>query len=180
MVGKPQYTKEMVLEQIKLYIDKHGQVPLRKECDKTKELPSIYITLKFGGWKKMLEELGYDPHINHPSHSIDHQHKIRDILKKRYANGLRGANWKGGRTKKYGYVYIWEPKHPNAIANGYVLEHRKVMSDHLKRPLEKYEYVHHINAIKDDNRIENLQVMTKKIHKGEVECPYCVKTFYIR
>ena len=76
---------------------------------------------------------------------------------KRY--GEKHQNWKGGThiTDK-GYKKILCKNHPNAHANGYVLEHVKIMSDHIRRPLLKEETVHHKNGIRDDNRIENLEL----------------------
>lgn len=52
-----------------------------------------------------------------------------------------------------------------------VKQHRYFMEQHLGRKLLPTEDVHHINSIKDDNRIENLQVIdhtqhTIMTHKG--------------
>ena len=59
---------------------------------------------------------------------------------------------------KDGYILVYQPDHPNARANGYVLEHRRVMADNIGRPLTDEEVVHHINGIRDDNRPENLEL----------------------
>ena len=43
-------------------------------------------------------------------------------------------------------------------------EHRYIMEMHLGRKLSNKEHVHHINRIKTDNRIENLQVIDPVTH----------------
>ena len=48
--------------------------------------------------------------------------------------------------------------HPGSQKNGWILQHRYVMQESLGRPLRDDERVHHRNAIRTDNRIENLQV----------------------
>lgn len=69
--------------------------------------------------------------------------------------------WKGGRMKVKGYIKIYFPTHPYSV-QGHVLEHRLVMEKYLKRFLLPEEVVHHINEIKEDNRIENLMLFKNK------------------
>lgn len=78
--------------------------------------------------------------------------------------GVNNPKWRGGRIDRGGYVYIHAPHHPNRTKAGYVCEHRLVVEDKLGRYLTKGEVVHHLNGIKNDNRSENLMVVTKAEH----------------
>lgn len=71
----------------------------------------------------------------------------------------------GGKKRlNTGYMAIYFPDHPQS-KDGYILEHRLVMEGIIGRHLQNGECVHHINGIKDDNRKENLMIMTDKEHK---------------
>ncbi len=73
--------------------------------------------------------------------------------------GKESKGWKGGRFIIEGYVYVYAPNHPKKTLGRYVREHRLVMEKKLGRYLEDWEVVHHINGIKNDNRLENLQLI---------------------
>lgn len=78
-------------------------------------------------------------------------------------NGKTHPSWKGGKPNTIDGYRMLYMKSPGA----YVLEHRYVMESHLGRKLKSSEIVHHKNGIKTDNRIENLELMTRAEHMEE-------------
>ena len=82
--------------------------------------------------------------------------------------GPKSHAWKGGKRHFRGYVGVWLA--PNdffysmADKTGGVAEHRLIMAQHLGRCLQSWEIVHHKNGIRDDNRIENLELTTAGSH----------------
>ena len=79
--------------------------------------------------------------------------------------GKRSTNWKGGRKiNRDGYIELYKPDHPNSDIMGYVKEHVFIMSEFLRRKLEKGEVVHHIDEIRDNNDIDNLELMLRGEH----------------
>lgn len=78
--------------------------------------------------------------------------------------GKDSFNWKGGRFRSPdGYIRIRlapdDPLRVMVTSGGYVREHRYLVAQAVGRPLERWEVVHHKNGIKDDNRLENLELM---------------------
>ena len=84
--------------------------------------------------------------------------------------GVDATNWRGGRVTRtaHGYVLRAAPGHPAAQkSGGYVREHVLVMEANLGRYLLPGENVHHKNGVRDDNRIENLELWVKSQPAGQ-------------
>ena len=79
--------------------------------------------------------------------------------------GEKCKHWKGGtaRTSK-GYKLVKMPEHHRADSKGYVLEHILIFERETGIKVPHNCCVHHLNEIKDDNRIENLCLMTHSAH----------------
>ena len=82
-----------------------------------------------------------------------------NACRQRHRTGERAPNWRGGRRlNRYGYVVVALPN------GGWMYEHRLVMAQHLDRRLKSTEHVHHKNRRRDDNRIENLELVGYREH----------------
>lgn len=105
------------------------------------------------------------------------------IYKKAYAMGLRKAKeierlnrsiansgekcnfWNGGIMQTSdGYRLVLMPSHQRANCNGYVMEHILVFENATGIRVPKNCCIHHLNGIKNDNRVENLCMMEFSAH----------------
>lgn len=86
-------------------------------------------------------------------------HKNRTLIKN------HNNEVKEGQFYHSGYVYILAPDgHPNTTFKRYIKRSRLVMENSIGRNLTHGEQVHHINGIRDDDRIENLEILTLSEH----------------
>ena len=74
----------------------------------------------------------------------------------------KNANWKGGKTRAHGYIFIRVGAGKDAK---YTQEHRLVWEE-TNGPIPKGYVIHHLNGIKDDNRLENLACLPVAAHSG--------------
>lgn len=77
--------------------------------------------------------------------------------------GLQSKPYKMRLTKD-GYFRMYAAKHPYANGRKEIHVHVMVMENHISRAINPDECVHHINGIKTDNRLENLQLMNHSEH----------------
>jgi len=77
------------------------------------------------------------------------------------------GSWPPRYESKQGYVCVFAPYHPIAHPIlGTVLEHRMVVYD-AGIELTPEHVVHHLNGVRSDNRLENLEVVTRHTHEHD-------------
>ncbi len=117
--------------------------------------PKIEKTCLCGCGKKFLQNIYYKGYV------LGHSQKITRKL----MIGDKAPGWKGGILNKRGYVFIFSPNHPHNDG-GYVKRSRLVMEKKLGRYLKSWEFVHHINGIKDDDSPKNLFLTSLSEHNS--------------
>lgn len=161
---------------VRKYMNKHGI----KRRDVNKENSLVFnLGLTHDEFKKELEHLYLDTLMS--INELAKKYNVSSVVIRRRLkeyniplrnhkesnklhSGPKSKSWKGGRRNHEGYIQVREPGHPHADGCGYVYEHRLVMETYLGRYLKSDEHVHHKNEIKNDNRIENLEVISNSDH----------------
>jgi HNH endonuclease len=113
---------------------------------------------------KNCEYCGKEMRLKPSQGGIRYCSKLCDGLGRTKRPMQRTHNGKAARQDRQGYVMVWEPEHPNKSFHGWQYEHRLVVEGAIGRYLNSDEHVHHINGIKHDNRVENLQMMDGIAH----------------
>lgn len=135
---------------------KHGRVTCSKPCsDAALRKPPVI---------KACEVCGKELRLKPSQAGIRYCSKICDGIGRTKRPLTRLHNSKPARMDDKGYIMVYEPEHPNKSFSGWQYEHRLVVEQALGRYLRSDEHVHHINGVKDDNRIENLEAMDGIAH----------------
>ena len=95
--------------------------------------------------------------------------------------GASNPSWKGGRSLKGGYILVLND-YGREQRHAYVLEHIAVWEKAHGQRVPRGYIIHHLNGIKDDNRLENLAAMPRHQHHShprEALTPYEQRIFVL-
>jgi len=149
-------------------------VTKRYSMNKIHELTGISV----GKVHKLIHEYEITPREQHKgflgkTHSKEYcseisrrnrERTVSDETRKKISDSHKHGGIGHKKKRCDGYIAIYFPDHPLSNSDGYIMEHQLVMECLIGRHLKKYECVHYINFIRDDNRKENLQLMTINEH----------------
>ena len=78
-----------------------------------------------------------------------------------FKSGRLNPNFKG-EIQHQGYILVYSPNHPFKDRYKHVKRSRLVMEKKLRRYLTPKEVVHHMNHIRNDDRIKNLMLFPNR------------------
>ena len=136
-------TKEFLIEQ---YMDLRKSMQEIADIIKTNKHIIRYYLNKFNIPIRTISEAKKGS-----KHTEETRQKMSDAKK-----GDKSYNFKGKIKNDVGYWLVYMPNHPYKNNKNYVRESRLVIEFQIGRYLDPKWNVHHINGIRDDNRIENL------------------------
>lgn len=100
-----------------------------------------------------------------------HYYRVRRYGDPNYPVQRQRSRKKPGDPKGWindqGYRLLMMPGHPNSDKMGRIREHILIMSEYLGRPLLSHENIHHKNGVRNDNRIDNLELWSKSQPPGQ-------------
>jgi len=143
------------------------------KCGVSKSIESFYKSSRKRGFEFWCKECKYTKYLLTSKNKCfcgEEKHKnakqCRKCMSKNY-NGVGHHSYKNGRHYSNGYIYLLDNSHPNRNSKNRIAEHIVVLENSIGRLLLPHENVHHKNGIRDDNRIENLELWTISQPKGQ-------------
>lgn len=134
------------------YGRKHSKETRRKMRKHHKGMTGKKMPKWFGKFISKTRQGNNNPNWGKPTS------KYQKEMASKASKGSNNWNWKGGQIIDKGYILILKPNHPFANSKGYTRRSHLIMEKKLNRFLKSEERVHHINHIKDDDRVENLML----------------------
>lgn len=115
---------------------------------------------------------------------------IKDIKTGKYIKKLPiwdTSNWESGWLDNKGRFRVYRPDYPRAYQGGYALRSHVIWWLTYGECHPKGTNLHHKNRIKNDDRIENLEVIEHRLHSQlhnlgtgiKLICKVCSNEFYV-